>query len=639
MSGLADGEALLWRERRAPPFMEFTIAVAAVLAVVGVAAQNFVFTPLALVAAVAVVVFGRRFAAGHYLEDQLLTDRRVVVVPRVGTAYGLPLDDVESVELRGTKALVHGRRARVALQLRAPAPGAPQGARDGRAAHLVRAALGSELRRVRLALVAAPCARMAIAALTAACLLPAAATAADLRPCASGARCGSVTVPLLAADPAAGSVSVGFEVYAHRRGGKARDTILVSAGSDGVPTTAGRAALLALLEPLRDRRDIVLVDARGTGPFRPGRRAARRLRRGRRGRGPRRRPQRARHRPRRALRRGRRRAHRARLRGAPRRPPARARARRRPARDAASAATAATRRTRWRVRSGGARPSSRSSPRVCARTRCTPTAGSTTTCSRASPPSGDAQTLARAARAPRPPPCAAMRCRSRDSWPRTAPGASRQAAQARASSCHDDAAPARQRAGRRRAVQRRDLAARPRARRLQGLAAAARCPTRCCRPAPRWPARPRSCSRASSTCAPRPRRCARSRRSCPRARSCACAAPAPCPRSATRPAAPATLARAFLQTRGRVSPACASRRTQALGVRAFPATLAAAPAALHDATAHGRDRSTLADRRAATAAALGVADALAGAEAPGAPARVPGLRGGSALVTRRADAR
>jgi hypothetical protein len=97
----------------------------------------------------------------------------------------------------------------------------------------------------------------------------------------------------------------------------------------------------------------------------------------------------------------------------------------------------------------------------------------------------------------------------------------------------------------------------------------------------------------------------------------------------------ATIARSFLQTRGRASSACATRPTDALGARAFPATLAAAPAALHDATAHGRDRSTLADRHAATAAALGVADALAGAEQPGAPARVAGLRGGSALVTRR----
>ncbi|MDX6539923.1 MAG: hypothetical protein QOI71_1533, partial [Gaiellales bacterium] len=71
------------------------------------------------------------------------------------------------------------------------------------------------------------------------------------------------------------------------------------------------------------------------------------------------------------------------------------------------------------------------------------------------------------------------------------------------------------------------------------------------------------------------------------------------------------------------------------GVTQFPATLAAAPAALRDARAHGRDRSDLADRRAATAAALAVADALAGAEAPAAPALVKGLRGGSATVTRR----
>jgi hypothetical protein len=102
---LAPGEAVLWRERRAPPFLEFAIAVAAVLTLGGVAAHSYVFTPLALVAAAAVFVYGRRFADGHYLEDQLLTNRRVVVVPRLGTAYDLPLDDIQSVELRGTKAL------------------------------------------------------------------------------------------------------------------------------------------------------------------------------------------------------------------------------------------------------------------------------------------------------------------------------------------------------------------------------------------------------------------------------------------------------------------------------------------------------------------------------------------------------
>ena len=95
------------------------------------------------------------------------------------------------------------------------------------------------------------------------------------------------------------------------------------------------------------------------------------------------------------------------------------------------------------------------------------------------------------------------------------------------------------------------------------------------------------------------------------------------------------LARAFLEKRGKVSPGCASRPPRPSGVTAFPATLAAAPAALRDAKAHGRDRSTLADRRAATAAALGVADVLADAEAGGAPTSVTGLRGGSATVTPR----
>ena len=216
----------------------------------------------------------------------------------------------------------------------------------------------------------------------------------------------------------------------------------------------------------------------------------------------------------------------------------------------------------------------------------------------------------------------------------SAPGASRQAAQAQASDCHDDAAPA------------------PSAqvdggpfsgatwRRALGLAAcrAGRSrpsPIRCCRPVRRSrgaPAlvlageldvrAPTATLRKVAALLPEGDVRARARRRRPA--------------GAQRPGGcAATIARTFLQTRGRVSPACASRRAQALGVRAFPPTPGAAPAALHDATAHGRDRSTLADRRAATAAALGVADALATAEAPGAPARVAGLRGGSALVTRR----
>jgi hypothetical protein len=105
---LADGEAVLWRERRSPPFMEAAIAVALMLAAAGVAVANVFATPLLLAAAIGAVLLGRRVVTGHYLEDQLLTDRRALVVPRVGPAYGLPLGDIEDVELKGTKATFSG---------------------------------------------------------------------------------------------------------------------------------------------------------------------------------------------------------------------------------------------------------------------------------------------------------------------------------------------------------------------------------------------------------------------------------------------------------------------------------------------------------------------------------------------------
>ncbi len=111
---LPHGESVLWRERRTPPFMQAAIAAAGILAVTGVALASIVLTPLLLTAAVTAILAGRRFARGHYLEDQLLTDRRALVVPRVGIAYGLALDDLENVELRGTRAIFtgHGREMR-----------------------------------------------------------------------------------------------------------------------------------------------------------------------------------------------------------------------------------------------------------------------------------------------------------------------------------------------------------------------------------------------------------------------------------------------------------------------------------------------------------------------------------------------
>ena len=380
---------------------------------------------------------------------------------------------------------------------------------------------------MRLALVAAPCARMAIAALTAACLLPAVATAADLRPCAGGARCGSVSVPLLAADPAAGSVSVGFEVYAHRRGAKARDTILVSAGSDGVPTTAGRAALLALLGPLRDRRDIVLVDARGTG--RSGRVGERR--------------------------------------------------------DAYGAGAAAQDLDAVRGALGighveifgagdGARIALAYSARYGDRLRALVLDGGPRATLFSGDGRGEAHALSRAlGRGEKVIAQLAARLRTRPLHARgridddvlarvVANGngvALGELPAASEAALRGDPAPlvrlvsaaapgvSRQAARRRRAPATTTLHPRPARRSTAGRSAAPPgvapwgwppvragrsrpLRTRCCRPVQPSPGRLHSCSRASSTCARRRRPCARSRRCCPGGRSCACAAPAPCRR-------------------------------------------------------------------------------------------------------------
>ena len=94
---------------------------------------------------------------------------------------------------------------------------------------------------MRIALVTAPCARMAIVALTAACMLPAAAAAAELRPCGA-ARCGSVTVPLVAADPAAGTVRVGFE-----------STRIGGARSRATPSWSARGATACRRRPTGSR--------------------------------------------------------------------------------------------------------------------------------------------------------------------------------------------------------------------------------------------------------------------------------------------------------------------------------------------------------------------------------------------------
>ncbi len=82
--------------------------------------------------------------------------------------------------------------------------------------------------------------------------------------------CGSIRVPIDRADPSGRSIPVGFQVFPHRGAGEgAHDAIVVNAGGPGVATTADRSFFQFVMDPLLERRDLLLVDNRGTGTSAP----------------------------------------------------------------------------------------------------------------------------------------------------------------------------------------------------------------------------------------------------------------------------------------------------------------------------------------------------------------------------------
>ena len=91
-----------------------------------------------------------------------------------------------------------------------------------------------------------------------------------LKPCRdlSEVLCGSITRPLDPADPEAGTMKIGFQFYP-ARAGASEGTIVAVEGGPGYATTASADWYLELYEPLRDTRDILLVDNRGTGLSQP----------------------------------------------------------------------------------------------------------------------------------------------------------------------------------------------------------------------------------------------------------------------------------------------------------------------------------------------------------------------------------
>ena len=92
-----------------------------------------------------------------------------------------------------------------------------------------------------------------------------------LHPCPTqGALCGRLERPLDPAGAVPGRIGIGFEYYPRRDQTRpALGLIVATEGGPGYATTASRGNYLDLFDPLLDRRDLLLMDNRGTGTSEP----------------------------------------------------------------------------------------------------------------------------------------------------------------------------------------------------------------------------------------------------------------------------------------------------------------------------------------------------------------------------------
>jgi pimeloyl-ACP methyl ester carboxylesterase len=88
----------------------------------------------------------------------------------------------------------------------------------------------------------------------------------ELKPCANvPAYCGKLDRPLDPTGAILGRISIYFEFYPHAGRSRSLGTLVATEGGPGYPATLSRDEYLSLFKPLRSRRDILLMDNRGTG--------------------------------------------------------------------------------------------------------------------------------------------------------------------------------------------------------------------------------------------------------------------------------------------------------------------------------------------------------------------------------------
>lgn len=86
---------------------------------------------------------------------------------------------------------------------------------------------------------------------------------------ARGAFCGSLVRPLDPQGQIPGELSIGFEYYPHTGTGPRAGVLVATEGGPGYAARESRDDYLALYAPLRDTRDVLIMDNRGTGSSGP----------------------------------------------------------------------------------------------------------------------------------------------------------------------------------------------------------------------------------------------------------------------------------------------------------------------------------------------------------------------------------
>jgi pimeloyl-ACP methyl ester carboxylesterase len=79
------------------------------------------------------------------------------------------------------------------------------------------------------------------------------------------AYCGQLDRPMDSTGAIPGRLSIYFEYYPHSGPGESAGTLVATEGGPGYPATGSRDDYLALFQPLRRQRDILIMDNRGTG--------------------------------------------------------------------------------------------------------------------------------------------------------------------------------------------------------------------------------------------------------------------------------------------------------------------------------------------------------------------------------------